>query len=68
MQAHIRPGTGRQLYVLQQLRNGGWLTVNGVYRTTKRGFLYRYVRADRGSKLRIVHTPTRTTSPILVVR
>jgi hypothetical protein len=49
--AHVRPGTGRQVYVLQQLRNGGWRTVNGAYRTTKRGFLYRYVRAGRGSKL-----------------
>ena len=66
--AHVRPGTGPQRYVTQQYRRGGWRTVNGAYRTTKRGFLYRYVRADRGSKLRIVHTPTRTTSPILVVR
>ncbi len=66
--AHVRPGSGRQRYVLQQFRNGGWRTVNGAYRTTKRGFLYRYVRAGKGSKLRIVHTPTRTVSPILVVR
>jgi hypothetical protein len=66
--AHVRPGTGRQRYVLQQFRNGGWRTVNGAYLTTRRGFLYRYVRAGKGSKLRIVHTATRTVSPILVVR
>jgi hypothetical protein len=66
--AHVRPGSGPQRYALQQFRHGAWRTVNGVYRTTKRGFLYRYVRAGKGSKLRIVHTPTRTVSPVLVVR
>jgi hypothetical protein len=66
--AHVRPGHGRQYYVLQQFRRGSWRTVNGAYRTTRRGYLYRYVRAGQGSKLRIVHTPTGTTSPILHVR
>jgi len=65
---HVRPGNGRQLYVLQQFRNGRWHTVNGAYRTTQRGFFYRYVRAGKGSKLRVMHTPTRTISPVLVVR
>jgi hypothetical protein len=66
--AHVRPGSGRQHYVLQQFRNGAWRTVNGTYRTTARGYLYRYVRAGRGSRLRIVHTPTGTISPVLTVR
>ena len=65
---HVRPGTGRQYYVLQQFRSGAWRTVNGAYRTTANGFLYRYVRAGKGSKLRLMHTPTRTLSPVLVVR
>ncbi len=64
----VRPGDGRQFYVLQQLRNSRWRTVNGAYRTTERGFFYRYVRADKGSKLRIVQTRTGTVSPVLVVR
>ncbi|MDQ3067722.1 MAG: cellulase family glycosylhydrolase [Actinomycetota bacterium] len=65
---HVRPGDGRQFYVLQQFREGAWRTVNGAYRTTASGFLYRYVRAGKGSKLRIMHTPTRTISPVLTVR
>ncbi|MGZ8740373.1 MAG: hypothetical protein ACXWZ8_07240 [Gaiellaceae bacterium] len=65
---HVRPGSGRQHYVLQQFRAGAWRTVNGAYRTTARGFLYRYVRAAPGSELRIVHTPTGTVSPVLAVR
>jgi hypothetical protein len=65
---HVRPGKGPQLYVLQQYRNGAWRTVNGAYRTTAGGYLYRYVRAGKGSKLRVMHTPTRTISPVLTVR
>jgi hypothetical protein len=65
---HVRAGDGRQRYVLQQFRGGRWHTVNGAYRTTARGFLYRYVRAGKGSKLRLLHTPSGTVSPILVVR
>ena len=65
---HVRPGKGRQWYVLQQFRQGRWHTVNGAYRTTPNGYFYRYVRAGKGSKLRVMHTPTRTYSPILVVR
>ena len=65
---HVRPGDGRQWYVLQQFRNGAWRTVNGAYRTTKNGYFYRYVRAGKGSKLRVMHTPTRTYGPVLTVR
>jgi Beta-galactosidase len=65
---HVRPGEGRQYYLLQQFRDGGWRTVNGAYRTTSGGYFYRYVRAGKGSKLRVVHTPTGTVSPILLVR
>ncbi len=65
---HVRPGEGRQSYLLQQFRLGAWHTVNGAYRTTERGFFYRYVRAGRGSKLRILHPSTGTVSPVLVVK
>jgi hypothetical protein len=65
---HVRPGKGRQWYVLQQYRNGAWRTVNGAYRTTAGGYLYRYVRAGKGSQLRLMHTPTRTVGPVLIVR
>jgi hypothetical protein len=65
---HVRPGEGRQYYVLQQFRAGAWRTVNGAYRTTPNGYLYRYVRAGKGSKLRLLHTPMRTYSPVLTVR
>lgn len=63
----VRPGEGRRYYVLQQFRDGRWRTVNGAYRTTARGFLYRYVRAGEGSKLRIVDTRTGTIGPVLTV-
>jgi hypothetical protein len=65
---HVRPGTGPQRYVLQQFRQGAWRAVNGAYRTTARGFAYRYVRAGTGARLRVLHTPTGTVSPTLVVR
>ena len=65
---HIRPGEGRQHYLLQQYRDGDWRTVNGAYRTTPGGYFYRYVRAGKGSRLRVIHTPTGTVSPLLVVR
>ena len=65
---HIRTGEGRRYYVLQQFRDGAWRTVNGAYKTTERGYLYRYVRAAKGSLLRIVHTPSGTISPVLQVR
>ena len=65
---HIRTGEGRRYYVLQQFRDGAWRTVNGAYKTTERGYLYRYVRAAKGAQLRIVHTPSGTISPVLQVR
>jgi hypothetical protein len=65
---HVRPGEGRQRYVLQQFRDGAWRTVNGAYRTTARGYFYRYVRAGKGSRLRVIHAASRTISPVLVVR
>ena len=64
----VRVGDGPQRYVLQQYRRGAWRTVNGAYTTTRNGYLYRYVRAGKGSRLRLLHTPTRTYGPVLTVR
>jgi hypothetical protein len=66
--AQVRSGESRRWYLLQQFRSGKWRTVNGAYRTTARGFIYRYVRAGRGSMLRVVHTTSGIISPVLVVR
>ena len=65
---HVRPEEGRQRYVLQQFRNGGWRAVGGVRSTTSRGFLNRTVRAWRGSKLRIWYPRDGLASPLLTVR
>jgi hypothetical protein len=63
----VRSGKGLRWYVLQQFRSGAWRTVNGAYRTTAGGYLYRCVRAGRGSRLRVVHTTTGIVSPVIVV-
>ena len=64
----VRNGEGRRFYALQELRRGRWRTVNGAYRTTERGFFYRYVQAGKGEKFRVIQTTTGTVSPILVIR
>jgi hypothetical protein len=64
----VRPEEGRQRYVLQQFRNGGWRAVGGVRSTSTRGFLARTLRAGKGAKLRIWYPRDRVASPILVIR
>ena len=63
----VRPGTGRQRYVLQQYRDGGWRGVGGIRTTTSRGFLTRTVRAGKGAKFRIWYPVDRATSPLVQV-
>ena len=63
----VRPGTGRQRYVLQQYRDGGWRAVGGIRTTTSRGFLTRTVRAGKGAKFRIWYPVDRATSPLVQV-
>jgi hypothetical protein len=63
----VRPGTGRQRYVLQQYRDGGWRSVGGVRTTTSRGFLTRAVRAGKGAMFRIWYPVDRATSPLVRV-
>ena len=64
----VRPEDGRQRYVLQRFRNGGWRAVGGVRTTRSRGFLHRTVRAGNGSKLRLWYPRDRIASPLLQVR
>ena len=63
----VRPGDGRQRYVLQQYRGGGWRAVGGMRMTSSRGHLSRVVRAGRGAKLRLWCPAQRVVSTILVV-
>lgn len=63
----VRPESGRERYVLQQFRDGKWRSVGGVRTTTSRGFLYRTVRAGKGSKLRLWYPRDAIASPLLIV-
>ncbi len=64
----VRPGEGRQRYVLQRRSGGRWITVGGSALTDRRGYLRRTVTALKGSKLRLWHPVRRLASPALVVR
>jgi hypothetical protein len=50
----IRPGSGRQQYVLEQLRGTQWLRVGGTERTGPRGFFKRSVPAVAGASYRVL--------------
>jgi hypothetical protein len=63
----VRPEHGRQQYILQQFRNGGWRSVGGPRTTTARGFLTRTIRAGKGAKLRIWYPRDAVASPLLRV-
>jgi hypothetical protein len=58
----VRPGDGRQRYLLQQLVNGRWVSVGRAATTDRRGYFRRTVRAAKGSQLRIVYLARRLTS------
>jgi Beta-galactosidase len=50
----IRPGSGRQQYVLEQLRGTQWLRVGVTERTGTRGFFKRSVPAVAGASYRVL--------------
>jgi hypothetical protein len=50
----IRPGSGRQQYVLEELRGGNWLRVGSVQRTSAHGFFRRVVTANPAALYRIL--------------
>jgi hypothetical protein len=58
----VRPGEGRQRYVLQQLVNGRWVNIGRAATTDRRGYFRRTVRASKGTQLRIVYLARRLTS------
>ena len=62
----MRPGTGRQRYVLQQYRDRGWRSVGGVRTTVSRGYLTRTVRA-KGAMFWIWYPVDLATSPLVRV-
>ena len=64
----VRPGKGRQGYVLQQLREGRWTSVGGAARTSPRGYLRRTLPAVAGTKVRIWYPAGRIASPPLTIR
>jgi hypothetical protein len=64
----VRPGAGRQRYILQQFRDGRWNSVGGLRTTSARGYLQRTLRAGRGSKVRLWYPAGGVASPLLVVR
>jgi hypothetical protein len=64
----VRSGDGPQLYVLQQFRDGRWRSVEGLRRTTARGFLSRTVRAGKGAIFRLWHPAGDVVSPLIRVR
>ncbi len=64
----VRPGDGRQSYVLQRLTGGRWIAVGGTALTDRRGYLRRSVSAAKGSKLRLWDPARQSASAVLVVR
>jgi hypothetical protein len=63
----VRPGEGRQRYVLQQRVAGDWVNIGRVATTDRRGYFRRTVRAAKGVELRVSSPAHRLASPELVV-
>ena len=63
----VRPGEGRQRYVLQQLVDGRWVNIGRAASTDRRGYFRRTVRAAKGSQLRMLYPARRLTSVQLSV-
>jgi hypothetical protein len=64
----IRPGEGRQRYVLQTLSGGRWIAVGRARLTDARGYLRLTVEAGRGTLFRLWYPVRQLASPALVVR
>jgi hypothetical protein len=64
----VRPGDGRQRYVLQWKTQGRWVALGGVQRTSSHGYLRRTVRVGKGAKLRLWYAARRLASPVVKVR
>ena len=64
----VRPGTGRQVYVVQRFRGGRWQSVGVRRLTSARGFFTVAVTAPRHTRVRVVAPALRLTSPLLKIR
>jgi hypothetical protein len=62
----IRPGSGNQPYVLEQLQGSKWLPIGGSAHTSARGFFKRVVPATAGSSFRVVQLARGLTSSTLI--
>ncbi|HEY3920803.1 MAG TPA: alpha-amylase family protein [Gaiellaceae bacterium] len=58
----IRPGGGKQQYVLQELQGGKWLSVGKTSRTSLHGFFTRVVPAVPGASFRVLQLTRGLTS------
>jgi hypothetical protein len=58
----VRPGEGRQRYVLQQRVSGRWVNVGQSATTDRKGYFRRTVRAPKGTQLRVFYSPRRLSS------
>jgi hypothetical protein len=63
----IRPGTGPQRYVLQQLVSGTWEAVGGTRLTNAHGYFSRTALAPQGAQFRVWYPAGRVASPALRV-
>jgi hypothetical protein len=63
----VRPGEGRQRYVLQQHVRGRWVDIGRSATTDRRGYFRRTVRAAKGTQLRVFYSARRLTSVELSV-
>jgi hypothetical protein len=61
----IRPGSGSQPYVLEQLQGTKWLPVGKSSKTSPRGFFKRIVPAAAGTSFRVVQLARGLTSSTL---
>jgi hypothetical protein len=64
----VRPGLGRQRYVLQRFGAGSWHGVGGGLLTSPRGYVQRTVNAGPGARYRVLDLSERSYSLVLVVR
>jgi hypothetical protein len=61
----IRPGSGRQPYVLQELEGDRWLSIGTTSHTSPRGFFTRVVPAVVGASFRVIQLDRGLTSATL---
>jgi hypothetical protein len=63
----VRPGFGKREYRLQRLAGSRWVNVGAPALTNLRGSYSRVLRAAKGTHLRVLWLPTRTSSRTIVV-